>query len=121
MFVDEDLLEYIQTTNTLKSESFVVAEWNLNSFDNILNYGNYRYRPSDAASFIYFNLPNSYDPLDLGNYYTDALISKIDSETLIDDDQASLLFSTEEVDRQLYYDLKECFNSFRPRSGSVTT
>ena len=117
MFVDEDLLEYIQTTNTLKSESFVVAEWNLNSFDNILNYGNYRYRPNDAASSIYFNLPNSYDPLDLGNYYTDALISNIDSETLIDDDQASLLFSTEEIDRQLYYDLKECFNSFRPRSG----
>ena len=117
MFVDEDLLEHIQTNNTLKSEAFIVAEWNLNNFENILNYGNYRYRPNDAASSIYFNLPNSYDPFDLGDYYTDALTSKINSETLIGDDEASLIFTTEEVDRQLYYDLKQCFNSFRPRSG----
>jgi hypothetical protein len=117
MFVDEDLLEHIKTNNTLKSESLVIAEWNLNNFENILNFGNYRYRANDAASSIYANLPNSYDPNDLGDYYTDALVSSIESETLVDENDASLIFTTPEVDRQLYYDLKECFSSFRPRSG----
>jgi hypothetical protein len=117
MFVDSDLNTHLKTNNTLKSESLVIAEWNLNDFENILNFGNYRYRANDAASSIYANLPNSYDPDDLGDYYTDALVSSIQSETLVDENDASLIFTTPEIDRQLYYDLKQCFNSFRPRSG----
>ena len=53
MFIDEDLQEYIQTNNSIKLESFITAEWNLNDFDKISNYGNYRYRPNGSnAQFL---------------------------------------------------------------------
>lgn len=117
MFLDTDLNSHLKTKNTLNIESLVIMEWNLNDFENILTFGNYRYRPNEAASSIYFSLPNSFDPNDLGDYYTDGLVSSIESETLVDQNDASLVFTTPEIDRQLYYDLKQCFNSFRPRSG----
>ena len=115
MFQDSSLKSFLETNNTIKSESLVMMEWNLNDFENILVYGNYRYRPDETS--IYSTLPNSFDSLDVGDYYTDATISSIQSETLINENDESLIFTTEEVDRQLYYSLKECFNTFRPRSG----
>ena len=117
MFNDEELLDHIKTKNTLQIESLVTAEWNLNDLENISNYGNYRYRPGNAASSIYVNLINSYDSNDTANYYLDALESKTVSEYAVDDNDASLLFTTNEVDRELYFSLKECFQPFRPRSG----
>lgn len=117
MFNDEELLDHIKTKNTLQIESLVTAEWNLNDLENISNYGNYRYRPGDPASSIYVNLINSYDSNDTANYYLDALESKTVSEYAVDDNDASLLFTTNEVDRELYFSLKECFQPFRPRSG----
>jgi hypothetical protein len=115
MFKDLDLLEKVRVTNTLQIESFILGEWNLNSFENILVYGNYRYRPETDS--LYSTLPNTFDPFDQGDYYTDALQSNKQSEYLVDNDEASLLFSTPEVDRELYFSLKECFQPFRPRSG----
>jgi hypothetical protein len=115
MFKDEDLLEKIKVTNTLQIESLILAEWNLNSFENIFAYGNYRYRPGTDS--IYSTLPNTFDPFDEGDYYTDALQSNKQSEYTVDNNEASLLFSTPEVDRELYFSLKECFQPFRPRSG----
>ena len=117
MFTDQDLLDHITTTNTLKIESLVIAEWNLNDLESIVNYGNYRYRPTGAASAIFTNLINSYDSQDTANYYLDALESSTISEYAVDNNDASLLFTTNELDRELYYSLKECFQPFRPRSG----
>jgi hypothetical protein len=39
------------------------------------------------------------------------------SEYAVDDNDASLLFTNTEIDRALYFSLKECFQPFRPRSG----
>lgn len=117
MFNDEELLDHLQTVNTLKVESLVTAEWNLNDLQSIENYGNYRYRPNDSASPIYNALISSYDVNDEGNFYLDALESKVISEYAVDDNDASLLFTNTEVDRGLYFSLKECFQPFRPRSG----
>jgi len=116
MFNDEDLLNHLKTENTLQIESLVTAEWNLNDLEKISNYGTYRYRPN-GSSAIYTTIPNTYDSTDEGNYYTDALESTTISETAVDDNDASLIFTTAEVDRQLYFSLKECFQPFRPRSG----
>jgi hypothetical protein len=116
MFQDPTLQNYIETTNTIKLESFVTAEWNLNDFDKISNYGNYRYRPNDS-NVQYFTIPNSYDSSDIGNYYTDNLESTIIFESSVDDNNTPIQFTTNEVDRQLYYSLKDCFKPFRPRSG----
>jgi|688.fasta_scaffold00781_57 hypothetical protein len=115
MFTDSDLKNYIEINNTIKTESLVIAEWNLNDFENIENYGNYRYRPGTQT--IYNTLPLSYDKQDLGDYYTDAITSTITSETLLDNQDSPISFSTVDVNRGLYYDLRQCFNSFRPRSG----
>lgn len=116
MFIDEDLTQHLKVTNTLQLESLVIAEWNLNDLENISNYGNYRYRPNGSeAQFL--TIPTTYDPFDFGNYYTDALESQIISEYAVDNDEGSLLFATTEINRQLYFSLKECFQPFRPRSG----
>jgi hypothetical protein len=115
VFKDQDLLEKIKVENTLQIESLILGEWNLNNFENIFAYGNYRYRPETDS--IYSTLPNTFDPFDEGDYYTDALISNKQSEYTVDNNEASLLFSTPEVDRELYFSLKECFQPFRPRSG----
>jgi hypothetical protein len=116
MFIDEDLQEHIQTNNSIKLESFITAEWNLNDFDKISNYGNYRYRPNGSeAQFL--TIPNSYDSSDNGNYYTDALESTTISSYVVDNDDVPSLFTQTETDRELYYSLKECFKPFRPRSG----
>jgi len=117
MFNDEQLLDHLQTVNTLKVESLVTAEWNLNDLQSIANYGNYRYRPNDPAVPIYNALAASYDVNDEGNFYVDALESTTISQYAVENDDASLLFTNAEVDRSLYFSLKECFQPFRPRSG----
>lgn len=111
------LENYLKVNSTLQIESFIVAEWNMNDFENIKNYGTYRYRPSGAASGQYFNLPLNYDPLDLGDYYTDGDQSIYTFSDFVTDDDEPVLFESNDVDRELYYSLKDCFNLFRPRSG----
>ena len=116
MFIDEDLQEYIQTTNSINLESFITAEWNLNDFDKISNYGNYRYRPNGSnAQFL--TIPNSYDSTDAGDYYTDALESSTVSSYAVNNSELPTIFTDVEKDRELYYSLKDCFKPFRPRSG----
>jgi hypothetical protein len=118
MFYDEELINHLQTKNSLQVESLVLGEWNLNDIDNISNYGNYRYRPfTTEDNSIYHNLLESYDSFDEGDFYTDNLESNKLSEYSVDNDEASLLFTTPEIDRELYFSLKECFKPFRPRSG----
>jgi hypothetical protein len=40
MFKDNELVNYIETKNTLQIESLIIGESNLNDFENISNYGN---------------------------------------------------------------------------------
>lgn len=116
MFQDEDLQEYIKTHNTLSIQSFVVAEWNLNDLENVANYGNYRYRPTSQI-VKYRTVPNSFDPNDDGDFYSNALESTKVSEFLTDKDDALIMFVEPEKNRELLFSLKECFQPFRPRSG----
>jgi hypothetical protein len=116
MFQDEDLQEYIKTHNTLSIQSFVVAEWNLNDLENVANYGNYRYRPTSQI-VKYRTMPNSFDPNDDGDFYSNALESTKVSEFLTDKDDALIMFVEPEKNRELLFSLKECFQPFRPRSG----
>jgi len=115
MFRDEDLINHIETNNSIKLESLVVAEWNQNILTNIENYGNYRWR-KNSASVAYNVLFPSYDPEDLGNTYTGGLESKSISQYRVEGEEP-LIFLNDEQERQIYYSLKDCFNPFRPRSG----
>ena len=49
MFVDSTLQEHLETSSVIKSQSSVIAEWNMNIAENIKQIGNYRYRTSDVA------------------------------------------------------------------------
>lgn len=116
MFQDRDLEEHLQDNNTLSVESLIIAEWNLNSQENILQCGNYRYRPNEEGS-IFNELSNVFDPEDLGNFYTDATQSSTVSSYTVNTNGEDLIFTSIEKDRELYYSLKDCFEPYRPRSG----
>jgi hypothetical protein len=109
--------EHLRLSSTLQVESLIVGEWNLNDFVDVKNYGTYRYRPSGAASGQYFNLPLNYDPLDLGDYYTEADQSIYTFGDFVSEADEPVLFESVDVDRELYYSLRDCFKPFRPRSG----
>lgn len=116
MFRSEELDNHLKTSDTIQIESAVYAEWNMNNPDNVDKLGNYRYRPTYTGS-QYFLIPMSYDPLDLGNYYTGATDSDIAIESGFDDsDQPTLFISSKEKMKQLY-SLEDCLKPHRPRSG----
>ena len=41
MFQEKDLLNHIETSSSIKTQSAVIAEWNMNIATNILAVGNY--------------------------------------------------------------------------------
>ena len=117
MFTNTELQEHLENSSTIRLQSAVIAEWNMNIAENISKLGNYRYRPNDAVDTKYNVIAQSYDVDDAGNFYTDAT----DADVLVDggfDDQGIPLafISKKEKDRMLY-SLEDCFGRFRPRSG----
>jgi hypothetical protein len=72
MFQSEELKNHLETSSTVKSQTAVIAEWNMNFFENIADIGNYRHRPLLGITQKYGSLPSSYDPRDIGNFYTGA-------------------------------------------------
>jgi hypothetical protein len=116
MFSDSDLINHLQTRNSIDVDSLIIAEWNQNDLLNLENYGNYRYRP-DSASVVYRTLYPEYDSQDNALVYTDALDSNYISEYKTQDPNEPFIFTTKETSRELYYSLKDCIKPFRPRSG----
>ena len=116
MFLDTDLINHLQTKNSIDVDSLVIAEWNQNDLLNLDNYGNYRFRPDDA-NVIYRTLYPEYDSQDNANVYTDALESNYISQYKTEDPNEPLTFYSKETNRDLYYSLKDCIKPFRPRSG----
>jgi hypothetical protein len=116
MFSDSDLINHLQTKNSINVDSLIIAEWNQNDLLNLDNYGNYRFRP-DSASVIYRTLYPEYDSQDNANVYTNALESNYISQYKTEDPNEPLTFYSGETSRELYYSLKDCIKPFRPRSG----
>lgn len=114
-----DLNDFVKLSNTLQIESLVIAEWNMNSFATINNYGSYRFRPGlqGASAAVYNRIPSQYIESDPGDYFTDANKSVYVFNDFVDKNDEPVIFEADEVRRSLYYDLKQCFEPFRPRSG----
>jgi hypothetical protein len=116
MFVNEALKTHLQTSATVRLQSLILAEWNMNMPDNFYKLGNYRYRPADNTS-QYFTLPNDFDQLDSGNYFTGAT----DADVVIDggftDSDTPQLFKSIKDKMKMIYSLEDCLKPFRPRSG----
>jgi hypothetical protein len=118
MFENKYLNDYLNNSSTIKTQSAVIAEWNMNFSDNISVVGNYRYRPTLGALQKYGSIPNFYDPRDSGNFYTGAT----DADVVIDggleeDGETPILFTAKKDKEKLLYSLEDCFGRFRPRSG----
>lgn len=119
MFQNKDLQEHLETSSVVKTQTAVIAEWNMNIPTNILTIGNYRYRPLSTAEsdLKYKTLPNTFDISDSGNYYTGATDADIKIDGGFEDEGLpSPLFPIKEKIKMLY-SLEDCFKQFRPRSG----
>ena len=117
MFQDELLKNHLETSPTIKSQSAIIAEWNMNISENIFKIGNYRYRPNDNRIPKYQTLVNGFDEYDEGYFYT----AGTDADAVVDggisDQEVPLLFRSKKEKENILYSLEECFNKFRPRSG----
>ena len=116
MFEGQELKTHLETSATVKLQSLVLAEWNMNMPDNIFKLGNYRYRPTDNTS-QYFTLPNDFDSLDAGNYYTGATDADVVVDGGFEDNNTPQSFTLKKDKLKLIYSLEDCLNPFRPRSG----
>jgi hypothetical protein len=116
MFISEALKTHFETSATVRLNSLVLAEWNMNIPDNIYKLGNYRYRPTTQSS-IYYNLPQSFDPLDIGNYYTGGTDADVTIVGGVTDENTPQLFTLPKEKNKLLYSLDDCTKPFRPRSG----
>ena len=116
MFEGQELKTHLETSATVKLQSLVLAEWNMNMPDNIFKLGNYRYRPTDNTS-QYFTLPNDFDSLDAGNYYTGATDADVVVDGGFEDNNTPQSFTLTKDKLKLIYSLEDCLNPFRPRSG----
>jgi hypothetical protein len=116
MFRDDDLQNHLETSSVVKTQSAVIAEWNMNISNNIYKIGNYRYRPRETNS-IYSTINSSFDRFDTGNFYTNATDADVIVDGGFDDLDTPQLFTSIKEKNKLIYSLEDCFNHFRPRSG----
>lgn len=119
MFVNEDLQDKIRTSSSLNTQAQIIAEWNLNTFNNIKKIGNYRYRPTVASpTEANYGVPApTYDALDVLGAYTGATDSDIVIDGGSDLNNIPQVFLSQDVKKSLLYSLEDCFYRFRPRSG----
>lgn len=114
MYNDSALTTHLQTSSSIKSQSIIFMEWNLNDATNIQKIGNYRYRSGDAK----FGTPfGSFDDSDSGGYYTDGTNSDAVITGGLDSSDNPIFFTKKKIKEQMYYSLEDCFGRFRPRSG----
>ncbi|OBQ45619.1 MAG: hypothetical protein AN484_01235 [Aphanizomenon flos-aquae WA102] len=119
MFQDKDLLNHIETSSSISTKSLIALEWNMNIATNILELGNYRYRPNNAES-IYRTIPNTFvkeTKTSSPAFYYGAT----DADVLVDggfeDNDTPVFFSANKDKLKMLYSLEDCLKSFRPRSG----
>ena len=118
MFQNQELQDHLATSSTVRLNSAVVAEWNLNVAENIEQIGNYRYRPLDPAGSKYSTMPNTFDINDTGDFYSNATDADIIVDGGLENDGATpIAFVSKKEKERLLYSLEDCFQRFRPRSG----
>jgi hypothetical protein len=117
VFVDKDLQNHLETSDVIRSNSIILAEWNMNSLDNLKHIGNYRHRPLDPISSKYQSIINTFDINDDGNFYKDATHSDITIDGGLDNQNVPVVFTSKVEKERSLFSLEDCFGKFRPRSG----
>jgi len=118
MFQNDELQNHLETSSTIRIESFVTAEWNMNVAENIARIGNYRYRPTDPETSKYFRVAESFEYNDEGSmFYTGATDADVIVDGGFDDNNVPIAFISKKEKEKMLYSLEDCFGRFRPRSG----
>ena len=119
MFQNEDLKNHLDTSTTVRSQSAIIAEWNMNIPTNIFKIGNYRYRPFSTSQedSLYKNIISTFDQYDQGNFYTGATDADITIDGGYNDSGLPLTLTKKQERLKMFYSLEDCFKPFRPRSG----
>jgi hypothetical protein len=120
MFQNDELKNHLETSSVIRTQSAVIAEWNMNIPNNIKKIGNYRYRPAEPES-VYYSLINSFDNNETEDTAVKFYYGATDADIKIDggvDDLNHPMFLTPKKEKvKLFYSLEDCFGKFRPRSG----
>jgi hypothetical protein len=117
MFVNKELQDHLETSSTVRVQSSVIAEWNMNIAENIAQVGNYRFRPNGEDP-KYKNIAGSFSFDDLDSmFYTGATDADIIIDGGLDDLEVPMVFVSKKEKEGLLYSLEDCFGRFRPRSG----
>jgi hypothetical protein len=116
MFQSEELDNHLKTSHTIKTESVVFAEWNMNDAENVEKLGNYRYRPNTTNN-KFSVIPVTYDAVDDGGYYTGATNADITIQSGVAEEDQPVFLTTRNEKMNLLYSLEDCINPHRPRSG----
>lgn len=123
MYQNTNLQSYIEKSSSVNVQSLVVAEWNLNFADNILELGNYRYRPSIASptenNFGVIKADWAKETVASSTKY---YYGATDSSTVINTGinlttSEPLINSTINQTEKMLYSLSDTVGRFRPRSG----
>ncbi len=119
MFGNSTLKEHLEQSSTIKTESLVLIEWNLNNAENIEKIGNYRYRPTVASpTETNFGVVRTvYESTDTINAYTNATNADIVVDGGYDDEGNKEYLVNTDIKMQSLFSLEQCFYKFRPRSG----
>jgi hypothetical protein len=120
--VYDELKNHLISSPTVKVNTLVLAEWNLNSADNISAIGNYRHRPSVASpTEANFGIPKNEWTVETSSSATKYYYGATDVDIVVDagleeDDTPFFVASTDEKVKMLF-SLEDCFGKNRPRSG----
>ena len=117
MFNSNELKKHLETSSAVRTQSAIIAEWNMNIPNNIQKIGNYRYRPATSDS-PFKTLINSYDKNDAANAYTKATDADVVIDGGFEDEDMIPIVLKETKDKiKMLYSLEDCFGPLRPRSG----
>jgi hypothetical protein len=116
--------DYLETSSTIRSQSLVTAEWNLNMIDNVSEIGNYRHRPSSAdgdSDFIYNIVAPAFiretSSAHGSSFYYGATDADIVVDGGFDENNDPIIFTTIKKKMKALFSLEDCLGRFRPRSG----
>ena len=121
MYSDSTLTNYLQESNAIETKSKIIAEWNLNTFENIDVIGNYKNRPIQSNTAD--TLSNSYIYEDENTLEENRTwYGFTDYDTTIDGGYTDMggtpvTFSSPDIRQKSLMSLEDCFKRFRPRSG----
>jgi hypothetical protein len=118
MFRNDELEQHLQQSSSIRLQSAVIAEWNMNVAENIAQAGNYRYRPNDTEDTRYNYIAQSFSFDDIESlFYTGATDADIVIDGGFENDGTPLAFISSKQKEKMLYSLEDCFGRFRPRSG----